>query len=38
MALSNPAASVISWPNSPGDVASDPAHQIGGDIAFVVAR
>jgi hypothetical protein len=29
VALSDPAASVIGWPNSPGDVALDPAHRIG---------
>jgi FAD binding domain len=38
VALSGPAASVIGWPNPPGDLALDPAHRIGGVVALVAAR
>jgi hypothetical protein len=37
VAVSGPAASIIGWPNPPGDVALDPAHRIGGVVALIVA-
>jgi hypothetical protein len=38
VALSGPAASVIDWPSSPGEVTLNPAHRIGGVVALVAAR
>jgi hypothetical protein len=38
VALSGSAASIISWPNWPADIALGPAHRIGGVVTLVVAR